>query len=107
MREETNVFFRHILDENLPTSEFLTAEYTFLNPALARHYRMDLPSSRFETPDSFIKVSTNGHPRGGLLGQGSIHTVTANGVDTSPIIRGVWLLENILGTPPAPPPQFP
>ncbi len=104
MREETNVFFRHILDENLPTSEFLTAEYTFLNPALARHYRMDLPSSRFETPDSFIKVSTNGHPRGGLLGQGSIHTVTANGVDTSPIIRGVWLLENILGTPPAPPP---
>ena len=98
--EETHVFFRHILDKNLPTSEFLTAEYSFMNPALARHYRMDLPSSRFKSPDSFIKVNTNGHPRGGLLGQASIHTVTANGWDTSPIIRGVWLLENILGTPP-------
>ena len=104
MRQETHIFFRHILDKNLPTSEFLTAEYSFMNPALARHYRMDLPNSRFKPPDSFIKVNTNGHPRGGLLGQASIHTVTANGVDTSPIIRGVWLLENILGTPPAPPP---
>ena len=104
MREETHIFFRHILDKNLPTSEFLTAEYSFMNSALARHYRMDLPNNRFKSPDSFIKVNTNGHPRGGLLGQASIHTVTANGVDTSPIIRGVWLLENILGTPPAPPP---
>jgi len=104
MRQETRIFFRHLLDNNLPTSEFLTAEYSFLNPALARHYRIDLPNSKFKSPDSFIKVSTNGHPRGGLLGQASIHTVTANGVDTSPIIRGVWLLENILGTPPAPPP---
>ena len=104
MREETHVFFRHILDTNLPTSEFLTAEYTFMNPALARHYRMDLPKTTFKSQNSFIKVNTNGHPRGGLLGQASIHTVTANGVDTSPIIRGVWLLENILGTPPAPPP---
>ena len=104
MHEETHIFFRHILDKNLPTSEFLTAEYSFMNPALARHYQIDLPSSRFKSPDSFIKVNTNGHPRGGLLGQASIHTVTANGVDTSPIIRGVWLLENILGTPPSPPP---
>ena len=104
MREETHVFFRHILDTNLPTSEFLTAEYSFMNPALARHYRMDLPKTTFKSQNSFIKVNTNGHPRGGLLGQASIHTVTANGVDTSPIIRGVWLLENILGTPPAPPP---
>jgi len=104
MREETHIFFRHILDKNLPTSEFLTAEYSFMNPALARHYRMDLPNNRFKSLDSFIKVNTNGHPRGGLLGQASIHTVTANGVDTSPIIRGVWLLENILGTPPAAPP---
>ena len=104
MRQETHVFFRHILDQNLPTSEFITAEYTFLNPALARHYRIDLPNFRMKPPDSFTKVSTNGHPRGGLLGQASIHTVTANGVDTSPIIRGVWILENILGTPPAPPP---
>jgi hypothetical protein len=80
MREETHIFFRHILDKNLPTSEFLTAEYSFMNPALARHYRMDLPNNRFKNPDSFIKVNTNGHPRGGLLGQASIHTVTANGV---------------------------
>jgi hypothetical protein len=104
MRKETLLFFRHILDNNLPTSEFLTAEYTFVNAALSRHYRIDQPGTTGKNPDSFIRVSTNGHPRGGLLGHSSIHTVTANGVDTSPIIRGVWLLENILGTPPSPPP---
>ena len=104
MRKETHLFFRHLLDQNRPTSEFLTAEYTFVNPALARLYHIDAPHPEFNDPNSFIKVSTDGKPRGGLLGQASIHTVTANGVDTSPIIRGVWLLENLLGTPPAPPP---
>ena len=104
MRKETHVFFRHLLDNNLPTSEFLTAQYTFTNPALARLYHLPVEKSDFPNPDSFIRVSTEGHPRGGLLGHSSIHTVTANGVDTSPIIRGVWLLENILGTPPSPPP---
>ncbi len=104
MRKETHVFFRHILDNNLPSSEFLTAPYTFVNSALARLYDLPVVKSDFPNPSSFIKVSTHGQPRGGLLGHSSIHTVTANGVDTSPIIRGVWLLENILGTPPPPPP---
>ena len=104
MRKETHLFFRHLLDQNRPTSEFLTAQYTFVNPALARLYHIDAPNPEFNDPNSFVKVSTDGKPRGGLLGQASIHTVTANGVDTSPIIRGVWLLENLLGTPPAPPP---
>lgn len=104
MRKETHLFFRHLLHQNLPTSEFLTAPYTFVNPALARLYHIDAPHPEFNDPNSFVKVSTEGKPRGGLLGQASIHTVTANGVDTSPIIRGVWLLENLLGTPPAPPP---
>ena len=104
MRKETHLFFRHLLDQNLPTTEFLNARYTFANPALARLYHIEVDKSDFPTPDSFIKVSTEGKPRGGLLGHSSIHTVTANGVDTSPIIRGVWLLENLLGTPPSPPP---
>ena len=52
----------------------------------------------------YEKVNTASGPRGGLIGQASVLTVTANGVDTSPVVRGVWLLENILGTPPNPPP---
>jgi hypothetical protein len=56
------------------------------------------------TGNKFQKVSLTDRRRGGLLGQASILTVTANGIDTSPVVRGVWLLENILGTPPSPPP---
>ncbi|MEO0415540.1 MAG: DUF1588 domain-containing protein, partial [Verrucomicrobiota bacterium] len=82
----------------------LEAQYTFANKALLRHYTMPSEGIEFPSAGGFAKVPTKGFPRGGLLGQASLHTVTANGVDTSPIVRGVWLLENILGTPPSPPP---
>lgn len=99
MREETRLFTRHILDENLPIDCFLDADFTFVNRGLARLYQFDRPES-----SGFHKVSIRDQRRGGLLGQASVLTVSANGVDTSPVVRGVWLLENILGTPPSPPP---
>ncbi len=99
MSEETRLFMRRLLDENLSVINFLDSDWTYANRPLARMYDAALPrGSGFE----LVKL-TSGH-RGGLLGQASVLTVTANGIDTSPVVRGVWLLENILGTPPSPPP---
>src|SRR4029453_4668973 len=66
---------------------------------LARLYGIEPPQG-----SGFELVQLEDRRRGGLLGQASVLTVTANGIDTSPVVRGVWLLENILGTPPSPPP---
>lgn len=100
MRQETHLFFRHILQENRSLSEFIDSDYTFLNPALARHY--GIPVATEETFQK-VKLSPDSH-RGGLLGQASILTATSNGVESQPVVRGVWVLENLLGTPPSPPP---
>jgi hypothetical protein len=100
MRQETRLFFRHVLDGNRSILEFVDSDYTFLNSALARHYQ--IPGV---TQDAFRKVSLSPEDhRGGLLGHGSILTATSNGVETQPVIRGIWVLENLLGTPPNPPP---
>lgn len=99
MRTETHLFAKHLLEQNLSILNFLDSDFTFVNKALARHYQLPVPEQR-----GFQKVALNDSRRGGLLGQASVLTVTANGIDTSPIVRGVWLLENILGTPPSPPP---
>jgi mono/diheme cytochrome c family protein len=99
MREETRLFARHLLNNNLSVANFLDADFTFVNKPLAQHYGL----SGIEGYE-FRHVNLEDHRRGGLLGQASVLTVTANGIDTSPVVRGVWLLENILGTPPSPPP---
>lgn len=100
MKEETRSFFRHILKENRPIDEFVQSDYTFLNRYLADLYGIDNVVG-----DHFRKVQLPANsPRGGLLGQASILTTTSNGVETSPVVRGIWVLENILGTPPSPPP---
>ena len=99
MREETRLFTRHLIDSNLDIITFLDADFTYVNRPLARLYGLKLPEG-----SGFERVRLTDRRRGGLLGQASVLTVTANGVDTSPVLRGVWLLENILGTPPAPPP---
>ncbi|MCA9183100.1 MAG: DUF1592 domain-containing protein, partial [Planctomycetales bacterium] len=99
MRQETLLFTKHLLDENLSVDRFLDADFTFVNRPLAKHYGIEPPQG-----SSFSKVELKDMRRGGLLGQASILTLTANGIDTSPVVRGVWLLENLLGTPPAPPP---
>jgi hypothetical protein len=99
MRQETRLFARRLLNENLSVANFLDSDFTYVNKPLAKLYGMKQPAS-----SEFELVSLSDRRRGGLLGQASVLTVTANGIDTSPIVRGVWLLENILGTPPTPPP---
>ena len=99
MRQETFLFTRHLIDQNLSITNFLNSDFTFVNKPLARHYGIEPP-----TEPGFHLVKLHDARRGGLLGQASILTLTANGIDTSPVVRGVWVLENILGTPPSPPP---
>ena len=104
LRQETEFFFESIIREDRSALDLLTANYTFVNERLAKHY--DIPNiygSHFRRitlpPDS---------PRGGLLGHGSILAVTAYATRTSPVVRGKWVLENVLGmSPPPPPPNVP
>ena len=104
MKQETQVFVRHVLDNNLPARDLLSANYSFLNRDLAKLYGVEnqLP---FSKSAEFERVQFADKNRGGLLGQGSVLTVSANGIETSPVIRGVWILERILGTPTPPPPD--
>ncbi|MEW6302514.1 MAG: DUF1592 domain-containing protein [Verrucomicrobiota bacterium] len=104
MRRETQLFARHLLAENKSIMQFIDADYSFVNRPLAKLYGMPDAVSGAEA-HTFQRVKFNTPVRGGLLGHGSILTVSANGVETSPVTRGVWMLENILGTPPSPPPD--
>jgi len=99
MRQETEMFTRNALDENERLVRFLDADYSFINESLANVYGID----GVEGPE-FQRVVLDDPRRGGVLGHASILKITANGFDTSPVVRGVWLLENLLGTPPSPPP---
>ena len=105
MKQESRRFFRHLLDSNRPVTEFLDADYTFVDKNLAMLYR--LPEQKtLRLADGFQRVSLkDNQQRGGLLGMAGVLTVSANGVDTSPVTRGVWVLENLLGTTPPPPPD--
>jgi len=99
MRKETELFFDSIVRENRSALELLTADYTFLNERLAKHYG---------TPNvygsQFRRVTIQDANRGGLLGQASLLTVTSPPNRTSVVQRGKWVLENLIGTPPPPPP---
>jgi hypothetical protein len=99
MREETELFFNHILRQDRSVLEFLTADYTFVNERLAKHYGLS-----GVTGDEFRQVSLAGTPRRGVLTQASVLTITSNPTRTSPVKRGKWVLEDLLGTPPPPPP---
>lgn len=101
---ETRLFMRDLIDRDASLVNFLDSDYSFLNQPLATHYELGelgVPAKAHE----FRKVSFKTDKRGGLLGMGSVLTITANGIETSPVTRGVFLLENILGTPPPPPPD--
>jgi cytochrome c551/c552 len=97
--QETALFFESQLKADRPVAELLSADYTFVNERLARHY--GIPNVY---GDRFRRVALTDGRRGGLLGQGSLLTVTSYPNRTSPVLRGKWLLETILGTPPPPPP---
>ena len=105
MKTEARLFFRHLLNENASVVNFLDADYTFVDKNLAELYRLP-EKETLRLADGFQRVSLSGNQqRGGLLGMAGVMTVSANGVDTSPVTRGVWVLENLLGTPPPPPPD--
>jgi mono/diheme cytochrome c family protein len=99
-RQETELFFESVMKEDRSILDLIRSDYTFLNERLAKHYGIpNVYGSRFRRvsfgPDAV---------RGGLLRQGSILTVTSYPTRTSPVIRGKWILANILGVPPPPPP---
>ena len=104
MQRETELFLDSFVRENRNVIELLTANYTFVNERLAAHYGIpNIQGSHFRR----VVLPANS-PRRGLLGQGSILTVTSPSIRTSPVIRGKWILNNILGSPPPdPPPNVP
>jgi mono/diheme cytochrome c family protein len=98
-RRETELFFDSIVREDRSAYDLLRADYTFLNERLAKHYGIPNVKGSY-----FRRVTVdNGSARRGLLGQGAILTVTSYPDRTSPVVRGKWILENLLGTPPPPP----
>lgn len=99
LRQETEMFIESQMREDRSISDLLTADYTFLNERLAEHYEIQNVYG-----NQFRRVTLDDERRFGLLGQGSILAVTSYANRTSPVIRGLWLLENFLGTPPPPPP---
>ena len=99
MHRETELLFSHIATEDRPVSELLTADYTFVNERLARHY--GIPGI---TGSAFQMVQYPDDNRRGILGHGSVLTMTSHADRTSPVLRGKWVLEVLLGTPPPPPP---
>ena len=98
-RRETELLFASIVAEDRSVLELLDADYTFVNERLARHY--GIPGVR---GSHFRRVAVTDEHRRGLLGHGSILTVTSYANRTSPVLRGKWVLENLLGAPPPPPP---
>ena len=99
MQRETEMFFSHLVQEDRSALELLNADYTFVNERLARHYGI---------PDvngpEFRRVTYADDRRRGLLGHGSILTLTSHANRTSPVLRGKWIMEVLLGSPPPPPP---
>jgi hypothetical protein len=103
MQKETELFFESVMHEDRSVLEFLNGKTTFLNERLARHYGIDGVKG-----DEFRKVTLAGDQRAGIITQASVLTITSNPSRTSPVKRGKWVMEQILGTPlPPPPPNVP
>ena len=100
MERETRTFFTAMLRENLPIRVLVDADFAYVNDRLAQHYHLP-PVSGSKMRKVVIPVDS---PYGGLLTQAAILKVTANGTTTSPVIRGAWLMERLMGQPPPPPP---
>ena len=99
MVKETEIFFDNLVSEDRSVMELFTSDYTFVNERLARHYGIPGVAG-----DHFRRVSYVNAERRGLLGHGSILTLTSHAGRTSPVLRGKWVMEVMLGTPPPPPP---
>jgi hypothetical protein len=99
MHRETELFFSHLVKEDRPFLEFFTAQYTFVNERLARHYGFQNVAG-----NQFRQVSYPDDTRQGIFGHGSVLVLTSISSRTSPVLRGKWVMEVLLGTPPPPPP---
>jgi len=99
MRRESELLFNYLVQEDRSVMELLTADYTFVNERLADHYGI-----RGVTGEAFQRVQLTDENRRGLLGHGSILMMTSHGNRTSPVMRGKWVMEVLLGSPPPPPP---
>jgi hypothetical protein len=100
MIREVELFFKSVMDEDRNVLDLMTADYTFANERLARHYGIDgVYGSQFR------RVTLTDDARRGLLGKGAILMATSHAHRTSPVLRGKWVLENIIGVSPAPPPD--
>jgi hypothetical protein len=99
MRRETELFFISLIRENRSVLDLLSADYTYLNESLARHY--GIPGV---TGAEFRRVSYPDDRRRGILGHASVLTLTSHANRTSPVLRGKWVMEVLLGSPPPPPP---
>jgi len=99
MLDETTAFFLHMVRKNEPVRRLVDADYTFLNEELARHYGIDGVAG-----SEMRKVAVDPARRGGVLTQGAILTLTSYPQRTSPVLRGKWVLAELLGAPPPPPP---
>jgi hypothetical protein len=98
MKRETELFFHSLVREDRSVLDLLSADYSFVNERIARHYRIaNVVGSEFRR----VKLPAN---RRGILGQGSVLTLTSVADRTSPVLRGKWIMEVLLGTPPPPPP---
>ncbi len=93
-------FFTHLLRENRPITELIDSDYTFANATLAKHYGL----KEKVTGDTMQKVAIHNKVRGGVLGMGAVLTTTSLPMRTSPVLRGVWILDSLLGAPAPPPP---
>ena len=106
MQSEVEMYFSHIVQDDRSVVEFIDSDYTFLNERLAKHYA--LTNLNITGPDMRLVILPTNCPRGGVLTMGSILAVTSNPTRTSPVKRGLFILDNILGTPsPPPPPNIP
>ncbi len=104
MLRETRGFFRHILKNDLSVMNFIDSDFAVLNERLAAHYAIpDLPKIKGHENFQVVKLP-EASIRGGVLTHASVLKVTANGTNTSPVLRGVWVLDNLLGQPAPPPP---
>ena len=99
MRRETELFVEHVIREDRSILDFLDARYSFVNERLARHYGIAGVSG-----PEFRRVDLTGTPRGGVLTQASVLTVSSYATRTSPVLRGKWILDNLLNAPPPDPP---
>ncbi|KAB2896666.1 MAG: DUF1592 domain-containing protein [Kofleriaceae bacterium] len=99
MRAETRRYFQAFLDEDIPMDQFLVADFTYVNDRLAEHYGLPPVGG-----DELVRVSLADSPRRGFLMQGSFLRVTSRPKRTSPVLRGKWILDNLLCLPPRPPP---